>query len=117
MSNIKRICDKCSCDIAKGNDALDLAIEVHTMRKYGIDYKEEEVDPWILTAYLGYASRHLLPVVEGGRVLCEGSPSRAEFLEGQPRDTRGFSYTIEDEVLYRAAFKRMQSRVASRQAQ
>lgn len=33
-------------------------------------------------------SRHLLPVQEGGRVVCEGSPSRAQYLEGQPRDRR-----------------------------
>lgn len=117
MSDIECICDKCGRDIAKGNDALELAIEVHKMKRYGIDYKEEEVDPWISTAYLSYASRHLLPVVEGGRVLCEGSPSRAQYLEGQPRDPRGYEYKVEDEVLSRAAFKRMQSRVASRQAQ
>jgi hypothetical protein len=33
-------------------------------------------------------SRHLLPVTENGKVVCEGSPSRAQYFPGQPRDPR-----------------------------
>ena len=57
-------------------------------------------------------SRHLLPVIQDGVVLCEGSPTRAQFLERQPRDTRAGSprldYTEELEEPVRAAYQRMQ---------
>lgn len=48
--------------------------------------------------------RHLLPV-DG----CAGSPSRAQYLEGQPRDTRGYKYYPEDETGWRYAYERAQA--------
>ena len=59
--------------------------------------------------HLFYGSRHLLPVVEDGKVVCEGSPSRAQYLEGQPKDTRpGHKYDPAREYMYRAAYRRLQ---------
>jgi hypothetical protein len=69
-------CDKCGKDVPLNNDAVALQslIEYGTMPV-----------PFMV---LNYGSRHLLPV-EG----CEGSPSRAQFIEGQPRDARIDIYT------------------------
>lgn len=39
-------------------------------------------------AALANSDRHLLRVIENGKILCEGSPSRAQSLPFQPRDTR-----------------------------
>ena len=53
-------------------------------------------------------SRHILPVVIDGTLICEGSPSRAQYLEGQPRDTRGYDYIEANEAPTRAAYAAMQ---------
>ncbi|MGV9001938.1 MAG: hypothetical protein ACOH18_03195 [Candidatus Saccharimonadaceae bacterium] len=54
-------------------------------------------------------ARHLLPVVEGDRVICEGSPSRAQYLEGQPRDTRSdYPYYPGQEKVMREAYAELQ---------
>lgn len=54
-------------------------------------------------------SRHLLPVIEDGKKVCEGSPSRAQYLEGQPQDLRCAMFPYEEEVekLYRQTFTDM----------
>lgn len=63
-----RPCDKCGLPVPMGNDAVNLAILI----------------PGNATAYLVMARpRHLLATEH-----CEGSPSRAQYLEGQPRDQR-----------------------------
>jgi hypothetical protein len=51
-------------------------------------------------------NRHLLPVVDGkGKIICEGSPSRAQYLEGQPRDKRKeFPYHEADGQWIRRAY-------------
>ncbi len=70
MSNI---CDKCGRHVPPENNAVEFELILDQGR----------------TTYLAVAdSRHLLPVVEGGKVVCEGSPSRAQYLHGQPPDTR-----------------------------
>ena len=48
---------------------------------------------------VGARPRHLLP-----NAYCEGSPSRAQYLEGQPRDTRGYPYVAAAESQVRAAY-------------
>ena len=59
--------------------------------------------------------RHLLPVEENGQVVCEGSPSSAQYLEGQPRDTRPqFPYRAIREAPFREAFRKLQEEAASR---
>lgn len=57
---------------------------------------------------LWYA-RHFLPVLDDdGEVICPGSPSRAQYVEGQPRDTRGYEYDVRLEAIYRRAFATVQ---------
>lgn len=52
--------------------------------------------------------RHLLPTDEG----CEGSPSSAQYLEGQPRDTRkGYKYHQPLEQPMRRAYVLLQKAV------
>jgi hypothetical protein len=53
-------------------------------------------------------SRHFLPVIEDGVVVCEGSPSRAQYIEGQPRDVRGYPYDASLESVIRAAWAALQ---------
>ena len=107
-NEVENICDKCGEPVPRSNDSFCLALEVEKIKRYGVNYDEAQVDPWIYTAILTLSSRHLLPVKEGEHVICEGSPSRAQFIEGQPRDTRGYPYRAEDEVIYRAAFAKLQ---------
>lgn len=70
-------CHKCALLVHPSNDA--------TLLDYFLLKKEEPLRAGIIKHA---QSRHLLPVMEGGRVVCEGSPSRAQYLEGQPRDGR-----------------------------
>ncbi len=69
-----------------------------------------------LDVYAGFASpaeilvttpRHLIPIVENGVFICEGSPSRAQYLDGQPRDVGDFPYDPALEALYREAYANM----------
>lgn len=78
------ICDKCGQQVLRKNSALQLVVAA------------ELVTP---VAILVCAERHLLPTSD-----CEGSPSRSQYLEGQPRDGRGYDYKPELESLMRAAF-------------
>ena len=55
-----------------------------------------------LTVLLAQA-RHLLPTQD-----CEGSPSRAQYIPGQPRDRRGYPYIEERAVLYREVYAAIQ---------
>src|SRR5437870_332690 len=53
--------------------------------------------------------KHLLPIVKEGKTICPGSPSRAQYIEGQPRDPRPrFAYRPELEPKVRAAYFRLQ---------
>lgn len=81
-------CDKCGKPVPRSNDAT-----------------------WVESLALGdslvvYESgqRHFLPTPD-----CEGSPSRAQYLEGQPRDPRpGAEYDPSLERLFRGAYDRLQ---------
>lgn len=70
------VCDKCHQPVNQDNDAALLdAIALDN------------------PLYALATPRHLLPVMdEDGVVLCEGSPSRAQYLPNQPRDTRGYEW-------------------------
>ncbi len=59
---------------------------------------------------LTYAFCHLLPVYdEKGNQLCVGSHSRAQYLEGQPRDPRPeYAYKPEREQQFREAYEKLQ---------
>ncbi len=94
-------CDKCGRPVQPSND---MAL---VMAATGIPGCE-----WIPTLW---RSRHFLPLVdEAGVVVCEGSPSRAQYLEGQPRDTRGYPYFAELEPIYRAAWARLQAHASGK---
>jgi hypothetical protein len=57
---------------------------------------------------LACQSRHLLPVIDNqGNITCEGSPSRLQYLEGQPKDIRGYKYDSTMESKIRIAYQKM----------
>ncbi len=94
------VCDKCGRPVPFGNDST------------------------VLSGILGsFASlfaipRHLLPVVENGEVVCEGSPSRAQYIEGQPRDKRmSYAYRDEYEAPFREAYAELQRQASARNAE
>lgn len=85
-------CDKCGKHVPSNNDAAIFAA-------YAAN------DPTIM---LFGSPRHLLPIIEDGKVVCEGSPSRAQYLEGQPHDPRPeYKYRPEHEARFRAAYEQM----------
>lgn len=91
-------CDKCGKPVQPSNDAVLLdAIG------QGINLE----DSWAMTLRLNYGARHLLPVVEEGQVVCVGSPSRAQYLPGQPRDPRN-AYNDDIEAPIREAYATLQ---------
>ena len=82
------LCDKCGKPVPRENNTayiLYLAFE----------------DP---RAALFGPPRHFLPVVEEGELVCEGSPSRAQYIEGQPRDRRGYPYDESVEPFFREGY-------------
>lgn len=53
-------------------------------------------------------ARHLRPVTRDGHVICEGSPSLLQYLDGFPRDQRpGARYVPEIEEKVRAAVRQL----------
>src|SRR5688572_28127072 len=89
MTNKRKICNRCGKDLDPKNDACNLARIMNTLSVFDMPGLGE--------------GRHLLPTED-----CPGSPSRAQYLEGQPRDTRpGASYDPKDETRYRAAYVRL----------
>ena len=94
-----RLCDKCNTPVPLTNDMT--IVEAAT----GLPGAE-----WAPTLWY---CRHFLPVIDDdGNVLCEGSPSRAQYIEGQPRDARGYPYFETMELVYRAAWARVQEHFA-----
>lgn len=87
-------CDKCGREVMSCDDAVNL--DVHAGRMG-------------LGILMVVPPRHLLPIVEDGIQVCEGSPSRAQYLAGQPRDKRGLSYWEELEIPIRSAYALMQA--------
>ena len=91
------VCDKCSQEVPPNNDVAEL----------------EKITGPLSEGILNWGGnndnhRHLLPVRVRGQVVCEGSPSRAQYLEGQPRDTRSYGYREGLETLIREAYAKMQ---------
>ena len=92
-------CDKCGLHVPANNDVVQFDM--------ALAYMEGHFDA-ILAMMCGLP-RHLLPVVENGVVLCEGSPSRAQYLEGQQPDSRlAYAYRPENEARYRQIYDKMQ---------
>lgn len=83
-----RNCDKCGLPVEPANDAVALDIALGG-------------GAWYVLA----RPRHLLPTDH-----CEGSPSRAQYLEGQPPDERpGYPLITEVIPVMREAYERMQA--------
>ena len=82
-----RYCDKCGEVVLKGNNALFVDIEAGYLNKLAL---------FVLDG------RHLFPTEN-----CEGSPSRAQYHEGIPRDTRGYGYDPSREQRLRDALARI----------
>lgn len=79
-------CDKCGMPVEPGNDAVMLDL--------------------LISGALGLVTtpaRHLLPVGD-----CPGSPSRAQYLPGQPHDPR-YPYDADHEARVRTAYAKMMS--------
>lgn len=79
-------CDKCGRPVERENNALELEAMLRS-------------DLLMIFSQ----PRHLLPTED-----CPGSPSRAQYIEGQPRDTRGtYPYNEDAEPLIREAYARL----------
>jgi len=78
-------CDKCGCDVPKSNDAVWIQ-----------SYATEQP-----ISLLVFGSRCFLPTD-----TCPGSPSRAQYIAGQPRDSR-YPYDKSMEKKWRMAYKRI----------
>lgn len=88
------LCDKCGSDVDPKNDAINFDFILTR-------------NPALVTAQ----SRHLLPVYDEKRnLLCEGSPSRAQYIAEIPSDTRGYTYRPELALQYQEAYRELQKR-------
>ena len=83
------ICDKCGKEVPPENDAT--IIEAYAFNS-----------PLTI---LACQSRHFLATED-----CEGSPSRAQYIQGQPRDERGYAYVKQHEAKWRAGYAKAQRR-------
>lgn len=88
---MNKLCDKCGFEVEPKNDAIMLEMAMPS------------TDSGELIGLIFAAPRHLLPTEN-----CPGSPSRAQYLEGQPRDTRGYTYRPELEAEVREAYAKLQ---------
>lgn len=97
------VCDKCCRPVPLSNNAAALAFYLGQIGPIEMMFA---------------TPRHLLPVVENGNVVCEGSPSRAQYLPGQPRDKRmSYAYRPDSEATYRAAYQVLQHEAAAQNAE
>jgi len=80
-------CDKCGKEVDPKNDATII----------------EAVASGNPVSIVFSHARHFLPTES-----CEGSPSRSQYIEGQPRDTRGYRYSAEYEQVWRNAYQKVQ---------
>lgn len=91
------ICIRCGGEVPPSNDALIIE-QIRAGLTGTISIWQIVMPP--------DQSVHLLPVGK-----CLGSPSRAQYIEGQPRDTRpGGSYHPEIEQFWREAYRIAQER-------
>ena len=86
-------CDKCGRDVEIDNDATVIWAEL--TGQAGIS--------------LFFHPRHFLP---SGN--CPGSPSRAQYIKGQPRDNRGYGYDPKLEPKVRKAYAAVRARYAQK---
>lgn len=95
-------CDKCGMPVMPKDCAVTLELGLG-----------DEANPTAEIAKRMGISRHILPIVFDGEELCPGSPSRAQYLEGQPRCVRSSNYSHPYvpawEPLYRETYAKMQA--------
>ena len=115
-------CDKCGAWVPESNDlavilGVETGINIFERRGAGevwddgnrIDLNEIIRRSVAASLFDARSSRHFLPVFDNdGEKVCAGSPSRAQFIEGQPRDSRGFGYPRELEGKFRKAYQKTQ---------
>ncbi|MBI4414768.1 MAG: hypothetical protein HY566_00840 [Candidatus Kerfeldbacteria bacterium] len=96
----KNLCDTCRLRVDPWNDVAMLEAVLRHLRGIGTR--------GILFFLYGAAARHIMPVMVGDIRLCEGSPSRAQYL-GCARDPRS-TYPLSEELqeLYQHAYLRLQ---------
>lgn len=93
-----RVCFKCLRAVLPGNDGRFIAaLALPALEAVGE----------------GSRTIHFLPEFEkdasGKEILvCSGSPYHAQYINGQPRDKRGFLYLQEHESIWRAAYEKAQ---------
>ncbi len=86
-------CPKCGLEVRFDNDGSVF----EAILRHG--------DPLLAITIKPY---HLLPVVDKGIVRCTGSPSRAQYVAGQPRDQRPeYAYDPAKQPFYAAAYDGM----------
>jgi len=90
---VPHLCDYCGCSVAPQEDAA-------LLRRLLYLANEDLLSPFEVPDR--NASRHLFP-----SATCPGSPSTAQYLEGQPRDPR-YPYKSTYEAPSRAAYAQMQ---------
>ena len=92
-------CDKCSGEVLPHQDARHL----------------EAVASGKGMIVLMTRARHLFPVTKGNKVICEGSPSRAQYLPGQARDMRGvYAFNPKRQAYWRRAYKKLQKQYSNK---
>lgn len=84
------LCDKCGLGVHPRNDVTLITSIANGNPNIALDRQ----------------SRHFLPVYDSnGKVICDGSPNRAQYIEGQSRDVRGrYPYVPSMESKYRRAY-------------
>lgn len=89
-----KVCDKCGQSVEYKDDAMTLDIVLRALLAPGSATPATFLVP----------PRHLFPTAN-----CPGSPSRAQYLKGQPRDSRPeYAYDERIEPFVREAYSKMQ---------
>lgn len=90
----KRVCFVCHGEVPIENDGGEIGFKV-----FG-DFSG---------MHCGSRTIHFLPVVgDDRRIICRGSPYRAQYIDGQPRDLRKFIYFKTREAQIRDAYQKLQ---------
>lgn len=102
-------CDKCRQEINPEYNDLSLVMGIAEALNEGFELDSDYAHTAVINYRLTKPSRHFLPVYDGdGKMICEGSPSNAQYIEGQPCDTRGYTYVEASESIIRAAYAKAQ---------
>lgn len=105
----KGVCCSCGREVLANNNTLLLELIVDKILRYGEDYTEEQVGEEERVRYhVAYEFnpwRHLWPVVEFGKVVCQGTPSSAQYLDDSL--SKQSNYDANNKARYLNAYNRM----------